>query len=95
MAAETAENLLLLIEILTKEVSAIKKSCFDARWSALCGLAKFSNEEGLEFEDVMEFNAIHDYDNALKNAVDRAGDAMRLASERVRELAAPPEREDP
>lgn len=94
MAAETAENLLLLIEVLTKEVSAIKKSCSDARWSALCGLAKFSHEEGLEFEDIMEFNAIHDYDNALMNAIDRAGDVIRLTSERVRELTAPPDFED-
>ncbi|MEX1138908.1 MAG: hypothetical protein WEF53_06165 [Bacteroidota bacterium] len=94
MAAETVEKLLLLIEVLTKEVAAIKTTCSEARWTALCGLADFSHEEGLQFQDVMEFNAIHDYDRALKETVDRASDIIRLASERVLELNPPPEFED-
>lgn len=93
MATEREENLLLLIEVLTKEVSAIGQTCSDARWIRRYELAKFAQEEGIELGDLMEFNAFRDYDDALKKAVDRTGDVIRLSLERVRELTAPRERE--
>ena len=91
MATEREENLLLLIEVLTKEMFAIGQTCSDARWIRRYELAKFAQGEGLEPGDLMELDAIHGYDDALKSAVDRTGEVIRLASERVRELTEPPE----
>lgn len=93
MAINKEEHLLLLIEVLTKEMTAIGQACSDARWIRRYELAKFAQEEGMDLGDLMEFNAFRDYDDALKKAVDRTGDVIRLASERVRELTEPPQPE--
>ena len=93
MATNKEEHLLLLIEVLTKEMTAIGQACSDARWIRRYELAKFAQEEGMELRDLMDCNVFRDYDDALKKAVDRSADVIRLALERVRELTEPPEHE--
>jgi hypothetical protein len=88
MATEREEDLLLLIEILTKELFSLGVSCNDVRCGARLKLTEFAHEEDVEFEDLMDFDGIREYDQFLANTVNHIGDLIHLASERAKELRA-------
>ena len=89
MTTRREEDLLLLIEILTKELFSLGLSCNRARCGAHLKLMEFAHEQEVEFEDLMDFNGIQEYDQALAKTVDHIGDLIHLASERVKELNTP------
>lgn len=89
MTTAREENLLLLIEILTKEVSAIGQACSDARWMGRYQLKKMAVAEGLHLPDVLESDIVRDYDSVLRTTVEGVENIGRLALERVQELSLP------
>lgn len=89
MATEKEENLLCLIEVMKNEMFLIGQTCFDARWMLQYELSKLSREEEVEFVDVMNTGFIRDHNQALNDAIERILNIIRLAEERVRELANP------
>jgi len=86
MATEREEDLFLLVEILTKELFSLGLGCNDVRVAARKRLMEFASEKDVEFEDVMDFDGIREYDQALASTVNRIGDLIHLASERANEL---------
>ena len=92
MATEREEDLFLLVEILTQELFSLGLSCNEVRVAARKRLMEFANEKDVEFEDVMDFDGIREYDQALASTVNRIGDLIHLASERTIELRAGCER---
>jgi len=89
MATEKEEDLLYLIEVMKNEMFLIGQDCFNARWILRNELYKTARETEVEFDDVMETDFIRDHDKALNDTVDRILNIIRLADERVRELAVP------
>jgi len=89
MTTQKEEDLLLLIEILTKELFSLGLGCNHARCGAHLKLMKFAHEQEVEFEDLMDFNGIQEYDQVLAKTADHIGDLIYLASERVKELNTP------
>ena len=88
MAKEREENLLCLIEVMSNEVFLIGQTCHDARWIGRYKLRKLAREEGSELEELIEPDVICEYDQMLEQTVRRIENIIRLAGERVRELAA-------
>jgi hypothetical protein len=86
------EDLFLLVEILTKELFSLGLGCNDVRVAARKKLIEFASEKDVEFEDVMDFDGIREYDQELAKTVNRVGDLIHLASERTNELRAGCER---
>ena len=84
------EDLFLLVEILTKELFSLGLGCNDVRVAARKKLMEFASEKDVDFEDVMDFDGIRDYDQVLAKTVDHIGDLIHLASERAKELGSVP-----
>ena len=77
MVAEKEDDLLNLIEVMTKEVSSVGVMCHELRWDARLKQRELSPR----YEEVIRL-----YDEALRKAVERIGSLIHLATERVNEL---------
>lgn len=89
MARVTDENLLLLVEIMAKEIGAIRERCRDVRFWGQAELAMLSETTGVDFGDWMEFVPIRDYDAVLEEISERSKNLIRMSAERVKELIGP------
>ena len=89
MATEREEDLLCLIEIVTKEMFSMAVECGCVRYDAQSRLRRFASEEDVEFEDLLESGIFNGYDQGLEKAVDRLLNVICLAEERVQELSPP------
>lgn len=89
MATATDENLLLLVEIMAKEIDAIRERCRDVRFYGQAALCELSEKEGVDFGDLLDFVPIRDYDAVLEEISERSKNLTRMSAERVAELIGP------